>query len=249
MSEHVRVERRGAVEVILLERPEKKNAITHAMYEAMTEALLAAEEDAEVRALLLTGTGGCFTAGNDLEDFLQSPPTDESSPVLRFLATVSRAAKPLVAAVLGPAVGIGTTVLLHCDLVVAGESARFRLPFVNLGLLPEAASSLLLPLTMSHQRASELLLLGEPFDAHTARELQLVNRVVPDDKALTAAEEMARKVAAQPESSVRMTKQLLKRTRSDAVARRIRDESTLFLQRLASPEARLAMKAFFERRS
>ena len=168
--DHVRVHRRGAACAIEIARPEKRNAITGEMYEALGEAVAAAEADPGVRAVLFHGEGQAFTAGNDLGDFIRRPPEGEDSPVFRFLRRVSGAAKPLLAAVEGPAVGIGTTLLLHCDLVFAASDARFQLPFTKLGLVPEFASSYLLPLSAGWQRAAELLLLGEPFDAATARE-------------------------------------------------------------------------------
>src|SRR5579859_2852641 len=169
----------GACEIAMA-RPQRKNALTLAMYAAMTEALEAAGRDDAVRAVLIRGEGGSFTSGNDLGDFMQSPPTDENSPVLRFLAKLSAFDKPLVAAVEGHAIGIGTTMLLHCDLVYAAPSARFQLPFVNLALVPEAASSFLLPRLAGHVHAAELLFFGEPFDAATARDLGIVNAVADD---------------------------------------------------------------------
>lgn len=233
---------------ITINRPEKMNALTASMYDALAGAIVCADGDPEVRVILIAGSGGCFTSGNDLHDFAASPPAGEESPVFRFLLAISGAQKPIVAAVLGPAVGVGTTMLLHCDLVCAGESARFELPFVNLGLCPEAASSLLLPQLAGHQRAAELLLLGEPFGAGRAREIGLVNTVFPDGELLQQALAMARRLAQRPPASVRLTKALLKRGGQRAVAETIAEEGRHFLQRLSSPEAQEAFAAFFEKR-
>jgi enoyl-CoA hydratase/carnithine racemase len=233
MSEHVLVETRGPVLHLRLNRPEKKNALTVEMYAAMADALRGAEENPDVRVILLSAEGDAFTAGNDLADFLQRPPTDESSPVLRFLHALIGASKPLVAAVNGLAVGVGATMLLHCDLVYAARSARFHLPFVGLGLVPEAGSSLLLPQRVGQARAAELLLLGEPFDAERALEMGIVSDVFPDEELAARVGERALRLAAQPRA---------------ALPDHMREESALFLERLRSPEAREAMQAFLERR-
>jgi enoyl-CoA hydratase/carnithine racemase len=233
---------------ITINRPEKMNALTAAMYDAFANAILAADGDPEVRVILIEGAGGCFTSGNDLHDFATSPPAGEESPVFRFLQAISGAQKPIVAAVLGPAVGVGTTMLLHCDLVCAGERARFELPFVNLGLCPEAAASLLLPQLAGHQRSAELLLLGEPFGADRAQEIGLVNAVLPDGEVLQQAYALARKLAQKPPASVRLSKSLLKRGGQRAVAETIAEEGRHFLQRLSSPEAQEAFAAFLEKR-
>lgn len=249
MSNHIDVERQGAVVCIRLNRPEKKNALTVAMYEAITGAIRQAEQDDEVRVVALLGTHDCFTAGNDLNDFLQQPPTGPESPVMQFLAAISTAEKPLVAAVNGLAIGIGTTMLLHCDLVYAGRSARFRLPFVNLGLTPEAGASLLLPRLAGYQRAAELLLLGDVFDAEAAASMGLVSAVFDDADLEAQALERAQRLARQPPASVRITKFLLKRGTAEAVRQRITEEGTVFLQRLASPEAAEAMQAILGKRT
>ena len=233
---------------VAIRRPEKKNALTLAMYEALSAAVRHAESDAAARVLLLHGTDGVFTAGNDLSDFVLHPPQDEESPVFQFLQAISTAAKPIVAAVAGPAIGIGTTLLLHCDLVYAAPSARFSLPFVSLGLCPEAASSYLLPRIVGHPRAAELLLFGEPFPAEVAREMGLVNGVVPEDELLTHAVERAETLAAQPPASVRLTKRLLKADAAERTQATIREEAQHFLRRLQSPEAAEAFTAFFEKR-
>jgi enoyl-CoA hydratase/carnithine racemase len=233
---------------LAIDRPAKMNALSPAMYGALAEAIVHADGEPEIRVILIEGSGACFTSGNDLNDFVDSPPAGEESPVFRFLQAISTAEKPIVAAVSGPAVGIGTTMLLHCDLVCAGEGARFELPFVNLGLCPEAACSLLLPHLAGYQRAAELLLLGEPFGAERAREIGLVNAVFPDGELFEQALALARKLARRPPASVRLTKELLKKAGRRAVAETMAEEGRHFLQRLSSPEAREAFAAFFERR-
>jgi enoyl-CoA hydratase/carnithine racemase len=231
---------------LALDRPEKKNAITRAMYGALADALADAAEDGAVRAAVLSGRGGVFTAGNDLGDFMQGPPTGPDSPVFRFLSAAVGFPKPLVAAVAGPAVGIGTTILLHCDLAYAAPDAVFKMPFVDLGLVPEAASSLLLPRLAGPMRAAELLLFGEAFSAERAYEIGLVNAVVgdPGGHALERAGVLARK----PPAAVRQTKALLRRASADAVGETLSHEGRLFVERLASPEAQEAFTAFFEKR-
>lgn len=244
----IRTESENGIFRIAIERPEKRNALTLAMYSALRESIEQAERDENIRVIFLEGTRGCFTSGNDLRDFLDSPPIGDSSPVFRFLASLIEASKPVIASVEGPAVGVGTTMLLHCDLVYAAESARFQLPFVNLGLCPEAASSFLLPLLAGYQRAAELLFLGEPFDAQKAREIGLVNAVLPDGEARERAFEKARVLASKPPESVRLTKALLKRSWSKVVREALSEEGRLFIKRLSSPEAAEAIGAFFERR-
>ena len=229
-------------------RPEKKNAITAAMYQTMADALKDAETDPAVRAILLTGHAQIFTAGNDLEDFMKNPPSSADSPVYRYLWQISHASKPIVAAVAGAAVGIGTTLLMHCDLVYAAENARFSMPFAQLGLCPEAASSLLLPQIVGYQRAAEKLLLGESFLALEALQMGLVNRVVAADQLLDLARTQAAKLAALPASSIRATKRLMKAGQSAAVDAQMTEESIHFGAMLAAPEAKEAFAAFFEKR-
>jgi enoyl-CoA hydratase/carnithine racemase len=241
-------EREDGIFRISIHRPAKRNALTRALYTALADAIEAAERDPTCRVMLLHGSEGCFTSGNDLKDFAEGPPPGAESPVLRFLTVLSQAEKPLAAAVEGPAVGIGTTLLLHCDLVYAGAGARFQLPFVNLGLGPEAASSLLLPRLAGYQRAAELLLLGEPFTAAQAQAIGLVNAVVPDEEVVEYARERARKLAAQPPASVRLTKRLLKQPLAAHVEATIEAEARHFAERLGSPEAAEAFAAFFARR-
>jgi enoyl-CoA hydratase/carnithine racemase len=241
-------ENRDGILRIEINRPEKKNALTAAMYQALADAIKAAEADARVRVMLIQGKADLFTSGNDLQDFLDHPPRDEQQPVFRFLYGISQAQKPIVAAVAGAAVGIGTTMLLHCDLVYAAPNARLQLPFVNLGLVPEAASSLLLPALAGYQRAAELLLLGEPFSAQKGKEIGIVTEVVPEGELLDFAMAQAKKLAQKPAASLRLSKQLMKQGQAQAVAQRIRLESEHFGERLESPEAKEAFSAFLEKR-
>lgn len=247
-TETVVVSDEGRVRVIRMNRPAKKNALTQAMYAAMVDALAHAEADPQVRVILLTGTDNIFSAGNDISDFATNFSLDESSPVSRFLYALVAAEKPLVAAVNGPAVGIGTTMLLHCDLVYCGRTARFQLPFVNLGLVPEAGSSLILPALMGRRRAAELLLLGDPFDADTAREYAIVNAVLADGEVYAHALAVAQALAAKPPAALRLSRQLMKRWNDEALRAAMREEAAQFAQMLHAPEATEAMTAFMERR-
>lgn len=248
MSPPIRCERHDGICHLAMARPEKKNALTAQMYGILADALGEAEADPATRVILISGAGGNFTAGNDLTDFLATPPMDDTAPVFRFIDGFSRLQKPFVAAVEGVAIGVGTTMLLHCDLAYAGAGARFALPFANLGLTPEAASSLLLPLLVGHARAAEMLMLGEPFSAQAALDAGLVNALTEDGKALEHALERCTRLAAQPAASIRLTKQLLKRTRQTAIGETMRAEADIFRQRLVSPEAKEAFAAFFEKR-
>jgi enoyl-CoA hydratase/carnithine racemase len=206
----VRVSSEESVVTITLNRPEKRNAITSAMYATLADALTAADQ-AGAAVVVITGTGGAFTAGNDLRDMAANPPVGDNPPPIRFLTALTELQAALVAAVDGPAVGIGTTLLLHCDLVYATQRSTFRLPFVDLGLIPEAASTLLLPRLVGHQRAAELMLFAETFDADTAGRLGLVTQVLPDVTALdTHVRERAKALAAKPLEALRLTKQLLR---------------------------------------
>src|SRR5471030_1876495 len=241
-------EKRDGILRVEINRPDKKNALTAAMYQAMADALAAAEADAKVRVVLIHGKSDLFTAGNDLQDFLDNRPRDEDRPAFQFLRNISRAQKPIVAAVAGPAVGIGTTMLLHCDLVYAAPNTRLQLPFVSLGLVPEAASSLLLPALVGYQRAAELLLLGEPFSAQTAKEIGLVTEVVPEEVLLETAIAQAKKLALKPAASVRLTKQLMKRSFVAAMAQQMELEIGHFGELLGAPAAKEAFTAFFEKR-
>jgi enoyl-CoA hydratase/carnithine racemase len=247
MAEHIVVSIQDRILSIRLDRPEKKNALTRDMYLGMIEALEQAETDSAVRVVLITGTQDCFTAGNDLMDFANAKP-GETSPAIVYLQTLAAAQKPVIAAVAGVAVGIGTTMLLHCDLVYASPDARFQLPFVNLGLCPEAGSSVMLPELMGHRRAAELLLFGEPFSSEKALELGIINAVYPGGQLLEAATDKARQLAEKPPLALRTTKALLKRGAAGAVAEAMARETEKFAALLQGPEAREAMMAFMQRR-
>jgi enoyl-CoA hydratase/carnithine racemase len=231
-----------------INRPEKKNALTRAMYQTLADALDRADDDGSVRVITIAGTGDVFTSGNDLGDFLDGGPIDGESPVMRFLAAIARARKPLIAGVNGLAVGIGVTMLLHCDLVYAAEEATFLLPFVNLGLVPEAASSLLLPRLVGHQRAAELLFFGNKFNAETAFGLGLINAMHPRSALDAVVEKSAATLGAKPPASLRLTKELLKSGLADAVPARMAEEGSHVRRMLQSPEAREAMQAILEKR-
>ncbi len=238
----------AGVMTLTINRLPKKNSITAAMYSAMADALDAAKADIGVRAVVIQGHETIFSAGNDISDFLNHPPSTMDAPVFRFLYGISSFPKPIVAAVCGPAVGIGTTLLLHCDLVYAGDNAAFSMPFVNLGLCPEAASSLLVPQLMGYQRAAEALLLGEPFMAETALEIGLINRIVPPTEANALARQQALKLAAKPLSSLIATKRLMKKSNAAVVSERIAEEAGTFGGMLSAPAAREAFSAFMEKR-
>jgi enoyl-CoA hydratase/carnithine racemase len=246
MSDDILTIRSGRVLELRLNRPEKKNAITAAMYAALAEALRSAANDTEVRVVTILGSGGTFTSGNDLKDFQQTPPLDLDQPVFHFLEAISTFPKILVAGVEGAAVGVGTTMLLHCDLVLAGPSAIFSLPFVDLGLVPEAASSLLLPDLIGRHRAAKHLILGDPFDAEAALGYGLVTDIVGSDLE-ARLRSVAERIAAKPPEAVQLTKRLL-RANGEAVRARIEEEGKLFARRLTSAEATEAFAAFFEKR-
>ena len=243
----VRAETKDRVARIELARLDKKNAITAEMYVQMAEALAAADADPGVRSVLIHGSKDCFTAGNDLSDFLKRPPGTKS-PSWRFFETLPTLQKPIVAAVGGPAIGIGTTLLLHCDLVYATAATRFQLPFVGLGIVPEFGSTYLLPLLAGYQRAAELLLLGQPFTAEKALEVGIVTAVVPEAELLERAQKTAAALAELPPESIRLTKHLMKSAHAAAVKQQIVEEGRIFVERLASPEAKEAMSAFLEKR-
>jgi enoyl-CoA hydratase/carnithine racemase len=247
MPDNISVETRDRVLTIRMDRPEKKNALTGAMYSSMTEALRQADRDSTVRVVLITGTETCFTAGNDLADFAAAKP-GQPAPAVGYLETLAATTKPVVAAVGGVAIGIGTTMLLHCDLIYAAANARFQLPFVNLGLCPEAASSLILPWRMGHHRAAELLFFGEQFGAEAARDLGLVNEVLPDAELAAAALTKARQLSEKPPAALRTTKKLLKCAPADDIQHAMVRETEQFAALLQAGEAREAMAAFLERR-
>ncbi|MEV4783660.1 enoyl-CoA hydratase [Burkholderia sp. LMU1-1-1.1] len=232
-------------------RPERKNAITAAMYQTMADAINAAEQDTAVRAILIVGKPEIFTAGNDLEDFMKTAPSTgaiEDRSVYKFMMALSGTSKPVVAAVAGAAVGIGTTLLMHCDLVYAADSAKFSMPFSQLGLCPEFASSVLLPQIAGYPRAAEKLMLGEAFLAQEALEMGLVSRVLPAAELLAFAQGQAAKLVALPASSIRATKQLMKASRNALVGETITAENKLFSAMLTAPEAKEAFTAFFQKR-
>jgi enoyl-CoA hydratase/carnithine racemase len=238
----------GGVATIEIARPQKKNALTLAMYDAMTDALSAAVTDEAVRSVLIVGQPGIFTSGNDLEDFMQRPPTGAESPVFRFMHALTACDKPVVAAVTGAAVGIGTTMLLHCDLVYLSEDARLAVPFVSLGLVPEFASSLLLPQLMGRAKAAEKLLLGDPLTAAEAADFGIATAVLPAAEVLPHARRMAERFNSLPPGAVRDTKRLMRAGSKDGIVCAMRAEAAVFAERLRSPEAKEAFEAFFARR-
>lgn len=244
MHENILVSSADGVTRIAINRAEKKNALTQAMYAAMADALESAATDENARVVLIHGSETVFTAGNDIADFLGEFSLSEGAEVLRFLHALAGFPKPVVAAVNGPAIGIGTTMLLHCDLVYAGEGSRFHLPFVNLGLVPEAASSLLLPLQVGYHRAAEMILLGQPFGAEMALRAGIVNKIVSDDQTLIVAQQVAAQLASLPASAVQSSKALLKRALTQPIIETMAHENRLFLQHLASPEAAAAFQSF-----
>ena len=248
MSPDILVHAEAGVMTITLNRVDKKNSLTQAMYGAMADALAQAKDDASVRAVVIQGHATVFSAGNDIGDFLNGPPSTSESQVFRFLRGIAAFPKPLVAAVCGPAVGVGTTMLFHCDLVYAGDNAAFSMPFVNLGLCPEAASSLLVPQMLGYHRAAEALLLGEPFMAEAALEVGLVNRIVPPMEANGVAQTQARKLAAKPMGALIETKRLMKKGQAGLIAQQMDDEAASFGRLLKAPEAKEAFTAFLEKR-
>ena len=244
----IRTVNTNGVAVIEIARPEKKNALTQAMYNAIAEAIAAADADATIRAVLITGQPGIFTSGNDLEDFMQRPPASEDSPVFRFMKALADCGKPVVAAVTGGAIGIGTTMLLHCDLVFVADDARLAMPFVGLGLVPEFASSLVLPQLMGNRRAAEKLLLGDPFTGEQAVECGIANRVLPGSEVVNHARRIAERFNNLAPGAVRDSKRLIRDAQRDAVKAAIMREAEVFGARLRSPEAMEAFQAFFQKR-
>lgn len=238
----------SGVQTLTINRVAKKNSLTPAMYAALASALTASALDDAVRVTVIQGDVTVFCAGNDIEDFLQRKPADCESPAFVFLRAIAQYPKPLVAAVCGPAVGVGTTMLFHCDLVYAGDNAAFSMPFVNLGLCPEAASSLLVPGLLGYHRAAEALLLGEPFMAEAALEVGLVNRVVPPTEANGVAQAQARKLAAKPMVALVETKRLMKKGHMATVLAQMTEEGASFARLLQEPAAKEAFSAFLEKR-
>jgi enoyl-CoA hydratase/carnithine racemase len=245
----------NGVATIEIARPEKKNALTQAMYTAMADAIEAAEADKAVRALLITGQPGIFTSGNDLEDFMQrgregggQGSSTEETPVGRFLFTLSRFEKPVVVAVTGAAIGVGTTMLLHSDLVYVSDEARLVMPFVSLGVVPEFASSLLIPQLMGGRRAAEKLLLGEPITPEQAVEFGIANAVIAAGEVVNHARRMAERFNGLPPGAVREAKRLMRAPQRELIEQTIRTEGAIFAKRLSSPEAMEAFMAFFQKR-
>lgn len=245
MTDTLLVEREGGLLSVRLNRPEKKNALTRAMYSRLAEVLEQADADPDINALLISGSSQCFTAGNDIADFLEQPPSGLDSPVFRFMRSLFECRKPVVAAVAGPAVGIGTTLLLHCDLVYVSADARLRMPFVNLGLCPEFGSSLILPRLLGQARAAQLLLLGEAFSGEQAAAWGLVTQALADGEAtLACAHEAARRFSQLPPTAVQLSKQLMRAADRQPLRQVIEEEGRLFSQRLQTPEAIAALSAF-----
>ena len=248
MTEYVKTEIADGVITLTLRRPEKKNALTGAMYDVLSDALKRAEADTSVRVVLFQGDGDSFTACNDLADFARQARGESAvdSPAHRFIETISKASKPLVAAVQGNAVGVGTTMLLHCDLVYLADNARLITPFVNLALVPEAASSWLLPLRIGHARAYAMFALGEPMEASAALECGLANAVVPQGELRKRAHDAAIILTKRPAGALRLAKKLMRD--HQRIAAQMDEEGQLFKERLKTPDAREAFAAFAERR-
>jgi enoyl-CoA hydratase/carnithine racemase len=238
----------SGVMTLTFNRVDKKNSLTAAMYAALADAVAQADHSADVRVLVFQGHETVFCAGNDIADFLNNPPSTSDAPVFRLLRNIAAFSKPVLAAVAGPAVGIGTTLLFHCDLVYAGDNAAFAMPFVNLGVCPEAASSLLAPQMMGYHRAAEALLLGEPFMAEAALEVGLVNRVLPPTEVNSYVQVQARKLAAKPLSSLLETKRLMKAGQAQLVQKQMDEEAASFGRMLTEPAAKEAFGAFMEKR-
>lgn len=249
MSEHVRVENDRGVLAITLTRPERRNAITVDMYAALADAIAGAAVGGDTRLITIRGEGQDFAAGNDLADFLEAVPRDEEIPVWRLLRALAECEIPILAAVHGNCVGIGTTMLLHCDLVVADDSARFSMPFVDLGLVPEAASSLLFPRLAGRRRAARYLLLSEPFGAEEAQAIGLVSHRVAPGALQAKMDEIVAALLAKPAEAMRLTQKLLRTGARDEILERMKLESSMFAERLASAEVKEAIAAFFAKRT
>jgi enoyl-CoA hydratase/carnithine racemase len=251
MTSHLIVTDEDATRVITLRRPEKKNALTQDMYLAMSEAINSAQDNAAIRCIVITGGSGVFTAGNDLEDFLKDGTANADKPrasnAIKFLHALANNTKPIIAAVDGIAIGVGTTMLFHCDYVLASPSATFSTPFIHLGLVPEGASSLLVPRTMGHQRAFAMLVMGRTVSAEEAREAGFVNTVVATGHTETEARKVAREICALPAEAVALSRKLLKPA-PEEIIQRINQESALFGERMRSDEAVNAFKRFFARK-
>ena len=244
----IRFELEQGIATLAFNRPGKKNAITSAMYQSLADHLKEADRNDAVRVIVITGDGGVLTAGNDLEDFLKQPPQGDNSPVVQFMNTLRSTAKPVIAAVPGIAIGVGTTLLLHCDLVYAADNAKFAMPFTSLGLCPEFASSVLLPRIAGYQRAAEKLLLGETFDAAEAERIGIVNRVLPAAELSAFVTAQAAKLAALPAESLRVSKQLMRADLQAPIAAAMLTEMQHFTRLLQGPDAKEAFTAFLEKR-
>ncbi|WP_438867311.1 enoyl-CoA hydratase-related protein [Pseudomonas sp. L1(2025)] len=249
MTDAILLQREGGLLTLQLNRPDKKNALTRAMYIQLAEALEQADADSSIRAVLIQGSDACFTAGNDIADFLEQPPSDLDSPPFHFMNSLLNCRKPVIAAVAGAAVGIGTTLLLHCDLVYISRDARLRMPFVNLGLCPEFGSSLILPRLLGHAKAAELLLLGEGFTGEQAAAWGIATEALGSgEAALAKAREVAQRFESLAPGAVQVSKQLMKSVDREQLRQVIEDEGALFVQRLKSPEAIAALSGFITRR-
>ncbi|KPG77941.1 enoyl-CoA hydratase-related protein [Pseudomonas libanensis] len=249
MTDAILQQRERGLLTLQLNRPDKKNALTRAMYTQLAEALEQADANSDIRAVLLQGSSECFTAGNDISDFLEQPPNDLDSPPFHFMKSLLNCRKPVIAAVAGAAVGIGTTLLLHCDLVYISRDARLRMPFVNLGLCPEFGSSLILPRLLGHAKAAELLLLGEGFTGEQAAVWGIATEALGSgEAALAKAREMAERFESLAPGAVQVTKQLMKSVDREQLRQVIEEEGALFTQRLRSPEAIAALSGFITRR-
>lgn len=240
--------KKTGVATLAFNRIDKKNAITSTMYQLLADGLRDAAQDSAIRAIVITGQPGIFTAGNDVEDFLKNPPQGTDSPVAQFMEQLRVAEKPVIAAVTGMAIGIGTTLLLHCDLVYAAENARFAMPFTQLGLCPEFASSLLMPRLAGYQHAAEKLLLGEAFTAAEAQQLGLVNKILAADELQAHVAQQAAKIVALPAASVRATKRLMKAELAAPIQAAMQAEMQDFSRMLRGPEAMEAFSAFMQKR-
>src|SRR5438046_683484 len=249
MSQHVRVERGGGTLAITLARPERRNAITIDMYAALADAIAGAFEDGETRVITVRGEGQHCAAGDDLADFLQAQRTDAEIPVWRLLRALAECEIPIIAAVHGNCVGIGTTMLLHCDLVIADDSARFSMPFVDLGLVPEAATSMLFPRLAGRRRAARYLLLAEPFGADEALAIGLVSHKVAPGGLVAKLDEIVKALLAKPPEALRLTQRLLPTGTQDEILTRMKLESSMFAERLTSAEVKDAIGAFFAKQS
>jgi enoyl-CoA hydratase/carnithine racemase len=248
MTDAILLTRERGLLILRLNRPDKKNALTRAMYSALAAALKQADTDPDIHAVLITGSHECFTAGNDIADFIQQPPGNLDSPVFHFMLNLLECRKPVIAGVAGAAVGIGTTMLLHCDLVYVSADARLRMPFVNLGLCPEFGSSLILPRLLGHAKAAELLLLGEGFSGEQAAAWGIANEALDSgEAALAKAREMALRFESLPPEAVCISKQLMKAPDRELLRKVIEEEGALFTQRLRSPEAMAALTGFINR--